>query len=68
MAVIDTLATVSFGDELVVCPGDAFKEDKYYFNKKSAWTDDSVTREARRFDQKCTDHWTHFCTRCQKTS
>jgi putative transposase len=57
---ICNLVTVSYGDESVVYPGGALKEDEYYFAKKRAETDNSVSREARRLDTKRTDRRTHF--------
>jgi putative transposase len=57
---ICNLATVSYGDEAVLYPGGALKEDEYYFAKKRAKTDDSTSREARRLDRKRTARRTHF--------
>ncbi len=57
---ICNFATVSYGDEAVLYPGGALKEDEYYFAKKRAETDDSASREARRLDRKRTDRRTHF--------
>jgi putative transposase len=57
---ICNLATVSYGDEAVLYPGGALKEDEYYFAKKRAETDDSTSREARRLDRKRTARRTHF--------
>ncbi|WP_458185361.1 RNA-guided endonuclease InsQ/TnpB family protein [Haladaptatus sp. NG-WS-4] len=57
---ICNLATVSFGNEAVLYPGGALKEDEYYFAKKRAETDDSSSREANRLDKKRTDRRTHF--------
>ncbi|MGA9400922.1 RNA-guided endonuclease InsQ/TnpB family protein [Haladaptatus sp.] len=57
---ICNLATISYGDESVLYPGGALKEDEYYFAKKRAETDDSASREARRLDTKRTDRRTHF--------
>lgn len=57
---ICNLAAVSYGDEAVLYPGGAFKEDEYYFAKKRAETDDSASREARRLDTKRTTRRTHF--------
>ena len=57
---ICNVAAVSFGDESLLYPGGAFKEDEYYFAKKRAETDNSASREARRLDRKRTDRRTHF--------
>jgi putative transposase len=57
---ICNLVTVSYGDEAVLYPGGALKEDEYYFLKKRAETDDSASREAKRLDTKRTDRRTHF--------
>ena len=57
---ICNLATVSYGDESVLYPGGAHKEDEYYFAKKRAETDDSTSREAKRLDRKLTARQTHF--------
>ncbi len=57
---ICNFATVSYGDEAMLYPGGALKEDEYYFAKKRAETDDSASREARRLDHKRTDRRTHF--------
>lgn len=51
---------MSFGDESLLYSGGAFKEDEYYFAKKRAECDDSVSREARRLDSKRADRRTHF--------
>jgi putative transposase len=57
---ICNVAAVSFGDESLLYPGGALKEDEYYFAKERAKCDDSFSREARRLDQKRTDRRTHF--------
>ncbi|ESP88415.1 transposase, IS605 OrfB family protein [Candidatus Halobonum tyrrellensis G22] len=57
---ICNLAAVSYGDESVLYPGGALKEDEYYFAKKRAETDDSASREAKRLDRKRTSRRTHF--------
>jgi putative transposase len=57
---ICNVAAVSFGDESLLYPGGAFKEDEYYFLKKRAECDESTSREARRLDQRRTDRRTHF--------
>lgn len=57
---ICNVAAVSFGDESLLYPGGALKEDEYYFLKKRAATDDSASREAHRFDRTRTARRTHF--------
>ena len=57
---ICNVAAVSFGDESLLYPGGALKEDEYYFAKQRAKCDDSFSREARRLDRKRTDRRTHF--------
>jgi putative transposase len=57
---ICNVAAVSFGDDSLLYPGGALKEDEYYFAKKRAECDDSASREARRLDQTGTDRRTHF--------
>jgi putative transposase len=57
---ICNLATVSYGDEAVLYPGGALKEDEYHFAKKRAETDNSASHEARRLDRKRTARRTHF--------
>jgi putative transposase len=57
---ICNFAAVSFGDESLLYPGSALKEDEYYFTKKRAECDKSSSREARRLDGKRTDRRTHF--------
>ena len=57
---ICNVAAVSFGDESLLYPGGALKEDEYYFAKKRAECDKSTSREARRLDQRRTDRRTHF--------
>ena len=57
---ICNIAAVSFGDESVLYPGGALKEDEYYFAKERAKCDDSASREARRLDRKRTERRTHF--------
>jgi putative transposase len=51
---------VSYGDESVLYPGGALKEDEYYFAKERAKCDDSFSREAQLLDRKRTDRRTHF--------
>jgi putative transposase len=57
---ICNFAAVSFGDEAVLYPGGALKEDEYYFAKERATTDDPTSREARRLDRTRTARRTHF--------
>lgn len=57
---ICNVAAVSFGDESLLYPGGALKEDEYYFAKERAKCDSSSSREARRLDRKRTDRRTHF--------
>lgn len=57
---ICNFAAVSFGDESLLYPGGALKEDDYYFAKKRAECDKSSSREARRLDGKRTTRRTHF--------
>ncbi|WP_256686084.1 RNA-guided endonuclease InsQ/TnpB family protein [Halococcus qingdaonensis] len=64
---ICNFAAVSFGDEALLYPGGALKEDDYYFAKKRAECDSSTSREARRLDRKRTDRRTHFLHTLSKT-
>jgi putative transposase len=57
---ICNFAAVSFGDESLLYPGGALKEDEYYFLKEKAACDDSSSRKACRLDQKRTGRRTHF--------
>jgi putative transposase len=57
---ICNVAAVSFGDESILYPGGALKEDEYYFAKERAKCDDSASRKARRLDRKRTERRTHF--------
>jgi Transposase and inactivated derivatives len=57
---ICNFAAVSFGSESVLYPGGALKENEYYFSKKKANCDDSLSREATRLDRKRTGRRTHF--------
>ena len=57
---ICNLAAVSFGDEGVLYPGGALKEDEYWFHKKRASCDESSSNEADRLDRKRTERRTHF--------
>lgn len=51
---------MSFGDESLLYPDGALKVDEYYFDKKRAECDKSMSREARRLDQKRTNRRTYF--------
>jgi putative transposase len=57
---ICNFAAVSFGEESLLYPGGALKEDEYYFLKEKATCVDSASREAHRLDQKRTGRRTHF--------
>ncbi|ERG97171.1 MAG: transposase, IS605 OrfB family, central region [Haloquadratum walsbyi J07HQW2] len=57
---ICNFAAVSFGSESVLYPGGALKENEYYFIKKKANCDDSLSREATRLDRKRTGRRTHL--------
>jgi putative transposase len=57
---ICNFAAVSFGDESLLYPGGALKEDEYYFAKKRAETNDSASYEAQRLDRTRTSRRTHF--------
>jgi putative transposase len=57
---ICNFAAVSVGDETLLYPGGALKEDEYWFHKERASCDDPTSRRARRLDQKRTDRRWHF--------
>ena len=57
---ICNLAAVSFGDEGVLYPGGALKEDEYWFQKERAKCDDSASVKADRLDRKRTERRSHF--------
>jgi putative transposase len=57
---ISNFAAVSFGDESVLYPGGALKEDEYWFHKERAKCDDATSIEAKRLDQKRSERRTHF--------
>jgi putative transposase len=57
---ISNIAAMSFGDEGVLYPGGAFKEDEYWFQKERAKCDDSASTEADRLDWKRTERRSHF--------
>jgi len=57
---ISNLAAVSFGDESLLYPGGALKEDEYWFQKERAKYDDSASNEADRLDRKRTERRSHF--------
>ncbi|MDZ7729877.1 MAG: transposase [Natrialbaceae archaeon] len=56
---LSNIAAVSFGDEGILYPGGALKEDEYWFHKKRAECDDASSTEAKRLDQKRADRRTH---------
>jgi putative transposase len=57
---ISNFAAVSFGDETVLYPGGALKEDEYWFHRKRAECDDSASNEADRLDRKRAARRSHF--------
>ena len=57
---ISNFAAVSFGDEGILYPGGALKEDEYWFQKERAKCDDSASAEAVRLDRKRTERRSHF--------
>ena len=57
---ICNLAAVSFGDEGVLYPGGALKEDEYWFQKERAKCDDSASVKADRLNRKRTERRSHF--------
>ena len=57
---ICNFAAVAVGDEALLYPGGALKEDDYYFQKERAKCDDSNSQKARRLDRKRDDRRTHF--------
>jgi putative transposase len=57
---ICNVAAVSFGNEALLYPGGALKEDEYYFLKERAKCSDSASCNARRLDHKRTTRRTHF--------
>ena len=57
---ICNFAAVAVGDEALLYPGGALKEDDYYFQKERAKCDDSDSQKARRVDRKRDDRRTHF--------
>jgi putative transposase len=57
---ICNLAAVSFGDEGVLYPGSALKEDEYWFQKERAKCDDPSSAEAERLNRKRTERRSHF--------
>ncbi|MFC4544456.1 RNA-guided endonuclease InsQ/TnpB family protein [Halosolutus amylolyticus] len=64
---ISNIAAVSYGDEAVLYPGGALKENEYYFAKERAKCDDSRSNEARRLDRKWSNRRTHFLHTLSKT-
>jgi putative transposase len=57
---VSNLVAVSFGDEALLYPGGALKEDEYWFAKRRAECDDATSKEATRLDDKRTGRRTHF--------
>jgi len=57
---ISNVAAVSFGDESLLYPGGALKEDDYWFLKERANCDDATSNEAERLDRKRTERRSHF--------
>ncbi|SEU09570.1 RNA-guided endonuclease TnpB family protein [Natrinema hispanicum] len=57
---ISNIAALSFGSESILFPGNALKEDEYYFGKQKAKCDDSRSNERLRLDRKRTERRTHF--------
>jgi putative transposase len=57
---ICNVATVSFGDESILYPGNVLKENDYYFEKEVGKCDDSASRKSRRRQRKRSERQTHF--------
>jgi putative transposase len=57
---ICNFATVAVGDDALLYPGGALKEDDYYFQKERAKCNDSSSRIAQRLDQKRDERRAHF--------
>ena len=57
---ICNFAAVAVGDDALLYPGGALKEDDYYFQKERAKCDDSDSQKARRLDRKRDERRTHF--------
>jgi putative transposase len=57
---INNLAAVSFGDETMLYPGGALKEDEYWFQKQRAKCDDAGSAEANRLNRKRSERRSHF--------
>jgi len=57
---ISNFAAVSFGDETVLYPGGALKEDEYWFQKQRAKCDDADSAEADRLNRKRAARRSHF--------
>ncbi len=64
---INNVAAISFGDEAILYPGGALKEDEYYFGKERAKCDGPNSHEARRLNQKWANRRTHFLHTLSKT-
>jgi putative transposase len=57
---ICNFAAVAVGDEALLYPGGALKEDDYYYQKERAKCDDSDSRKARCLDRKRRGRRDHF--------
>ncbi len=57
---ICNFAAVAVGDEALLYPGGALKEDDYYFQKKRAKCDDSDSDKSQRLDHKRRGRRDHF--------
>ena len=57
---ICNFAAVAVGDEALLYPGGALREDDYYFQKERAKCDDSSSQRARRLDRKRRNRRDHF--------
>jgi transposase len=57
---ISNIAALSFSDESILFPGNALKEDEYYFGKKKAKCDDGRSNERLRLDRKRTERRSNF--------
>ncbi|PSP56685.1 transposase, partial [Halobacteriales archaeon QH_7_66_36] len=57
---ICNFAAVAVGDDALLYPGGALKEDDYYFQKERAKCDDSDSQKARRLDRKRDERRAHF--------
>jgi putative transposase len=57
---IANIAAVSFGNEGVLYPGGALKEDENWFEKETAKCDDSTSIKSQRLYQRRSDRRTHY--------